>query len=51
MPVVDARDWLADADFYDYHHVLHRGAKAYTDRLARGVLRPYLAEPTPAGAP
>jgi hypothetical protein len=51
VPVVDARDWLADADFYDYHHVLRRGAEAYTDRLARDVLRPYLAEPTSAGAP
>jgi hypothetical protein len=41
--VVDARRWLTDADFYDSHHVLRRGAEAFTDRLGRDVLRPYLA--------
>jgi hypothetical protein len=42
-PVLDARGWLADSDFYDYHHVLRRGAEAYTRRLGHDVLQPLVA--------
>ena len=43
VPVVDAREWLPDDDMYDEHHVLRRGAAAFTRRLGRDVLGPYLA--------
>jgi hypothetical protein len=38
--VVDARAWLADADFLDAHHALPRGAEVFTRRLADEVLQP-----------
>jgi hypothetical protein len=31
--VIDARDWLPEADFMDSHHPLHRGSVAFTARL------------------
>jgi hypothetical protein len=43
VPVVDARDWLPAADMYDEHHVLRRGAAAFTARLDREVLGPLVA--------
>jgi hypothetical protein len=46
VPVVDARDWLADGDFLDGHHTLQRGADAFTRRLEREVLRPLVAGST-----
>jgi hypothetical protein len=36
-PVIDARHWLAESDFYDGHHPFTRGAEAFTDRLMREV--------------
>ena len=42
VPIVDARDWLADSDFYDYHHPLPCGADAFSVRLAREVFVPFL---------
>lgn len=35
--LIDARDWLPDADFADGHHPLRRGAEAFTRRLVREV--------------
>jgi hypothetical protein len=32
--LIDARDWIDDADFYDSHHLLPGGAARFTDRLA-----------------
>jgi hypothetical protein len=40
VPLVDARDWLTEHDFYDSHHVLERGAETFTRRLTDEVLRP-----------
>ncbi len=40
VPLVDARNWLMDDDFYDSHHVLERGALRFTRRLTDDVLRP-----------
>jgi hypothetical protein len=37
-PVVNAREWIADKDFTDSHHLLHAGAVQFTDRLGREVL-------------
>jgi hypothetical protein len=41
--VIDAQRWLADEDFYDGHHALHRGAATFTHRFEHEVLRPLAA--------
>ncbi len=38
-PVIDAREWVKDADFSDGHHLLADGATAFTERLSPQVLR------------
>ncbi len=43
VPVVDARGWLTDADLYDDHHPLRRGAVEFTRRLGRDVIAPLVA--------
>jgi len=40
---VDARRWIAEEDFIDSHHLLRRGARWYTERLGREVIRPLVA--------
>jgi hypothetical protein len=35
VPIIDAREWIADEHFWDGHHLLPEGAAEYTDRLAR----------------
>jgi hypothetical protein len=40
VPLVDARDWLDDADFFDSHHTTAPGAEAFTQKLGREVLQP-----------
>jgi hypothetical protein len=42
LPVVNARDWAADEQFFDSHHLLPAGAAAFTERLSRQVLLPLL---------
>ena len=42
VPLTDARDWLAEDDFADSHHVLKRGAAKFTERLGREVIAPSL---------
>jgi hypothetical protein len=42
VPVIDARAWVADAGFWDAHHVLPVGAAAFTERFEREVVRPLL---------
>ena len=39
VPVIDARDWLPDEEFYDYHHTLRPGAVKFTRRLVDEVAR------------
>lgn len=36
-PLIDARRWLTEGDFYDGHHPFTRGAERFTDRLMRDV--------------
>jgi hypothetical protein len=63
VPLIDARDWMADEDFSDSHHLTRSGAVAFTRRLDQDVLQPFLREysraapaaavppkPTPEGA-
>jgi hypothetical protein len=35
VPVIDARDWLEESEFYDSHHMLQSGADAFTARFVR----------------
>jgi hypothetical protein len=43
VPLVDARQWVADEDFSDGHHLLPGGATVFTERLGRELLEPVLA--------
>jgi hypothetical protein len=43
-PVVNAREWIADEDFSDSHHLLASGAEKFTQRLGREVLPALLAD-------
>jgi hypothetical protein len=48
VPLFDTRDWLPDEEFADSHHLLTKGAKAFTRRFGEEVLRPFL-EGRPGG--
>ena len=55
-PVIDAREWFPEEAFCEGVHLTYSGAAAYTTRVEREVLRPYLdgnplARRWPAGAP
>ena len=43
VPIVDAHTWMPDAKFTDPHHLNGEGAKEFTARLEREVLRPFVA--------
>lgn len=43
LELIDARDWLSDDQFSDSHHMLARGAREFTRRLAARVLPHALA--------
>jgi hypothetical protein len=38
VPVVDGRDWVEDAGFWDGHHMLPAGAEQFTRRFGQEVL-------------
>lgn len=42
-PLIDASDGVGEDKFLDGHHLDRAGAEAFTDRLTRDVLRPWLA--------
>jgi hypothetical protein len=42
VPLIDARCWVADSQFYDTHHLLPEGAATFSDRLAQDAVRPLL---------
>ena len=44
VPVIDAREWVADAGFMDGHHLLPTGATVFTKRLGREALPSLLAD-------
>jgi hypothetical protein len=46
MPLIDARNWLADEDFCDFHHPLNRGALAFSERLGHEAIVPLLRKET-----
>lgn len=39
VPVIDAREWLADEDFVDSHHTRNCGAEVFSRRLGREALK------------
>jgi hypothetical protein len=41
-PVVNARDWCAEDQFLDSHHLVSSGAAAFTDRMGREQVVPLL---------
>jgi hypothetical protein len=43
VPMIDARDWVADGYFADGHHLTPRGAEIFTKRLDQEVLQ-YLSD-------
>lgn len=43
VPMVDARDWLDEGDFYDSHHTLRGGADKFSRRLYDEVMLPLVA--------
>jgi hypothetical protein len=51
VPLVDARGWVADAEFIDSHHVNVAGAITFTERLNREVLTPLVEGRLSAPAP
>ena len=42
--LIDATCWIDDDCFADGHHLMRRGASAFTERFWREVLEPHLAE-------
>jgi hypothetical protein len=36
-PLIDARGWLEEEDFFDSHHPMRAGAEAFTRRLVQEV--------------
>lgn len=47
-PLIDARGWASEEDFFDPIHLTRSGGAAFTERLDREVLRPYFAGEPPA---
>lgn len=44
VPALDAPDWVADAGFWDTHHMLPDGARCFTERFAQEAVYPALAQ-------
>jgi hypothetical protein len=44
---VDAREWCADGDFWDGHHLMPDGARRYTEHFGREMLPRFGRRPTP----
>jgi hypothetical protein len=47
VPLVDARDWVAEDGFLDSNHLHGSGASVFTERLGREVIEPIVALPRP----
>jgi hypothetical protein len=42
VAVIDARDWVADSEFFDQHHLLPDGARVFAERFRIEALEPAL---------
>ncbi len=49
-PLIDARRWIEESEFSDGHHLLSRGAAAFTRRFAAEVLSALVGEPAALAA-
>lgn len=49
-PVIDAREWIADEEFWDSHHLLPTGAVQFTNRLGSALEATGATTPPPAAA-
>jgi hypothetical protein len=49
--LVDAREWIGEDGFIDSHHMKPEGGKAFTDRLAREAVLPWLRGHLESGSP
>lgn len=43
-PIVNARDWIEEENFFDSHHLAPDGAAQFTERLAREAILPLLGQ-------
>jgi hypothetical protein len=44
LPIINAREWMADEDFLDGQHLLPDGATRFTQRLGREAILPLLRQ-------
>lgn len=44
VETVNARQWIADSEFWDGHHLLPPGAAVFTERLGHEVILPWLRQ-------
>jgi hypothetical protein len=51
VPLIDARCWVKDTDFWDGHHLLVRGATVFTRRFRAEGLQPFLDGKLPISCP
>lgn len=51
VPLFDAREWLRDELIADGHHLTGSGADAFTERLVRDAVAPWLRAPAAGGVP
>ncbi|MBA4190466.1 MAG: hypothetical protein C0467_20965 [Planctomycetaceae bacterium] len=49
-PILDARNWLDENDFFDSHHMLRRGGDKFTARFAREIA-PIVGDAVPLAQP
>jgi hypothetical protein len=47
VPLINAREWLAESAFADSHHLRSEGATAFTERLAREEIMPLVRRAGP----
>jgi hypothetical protein len=45
LPLIDARGWLEEGDFFDGHHATYSGQAKFTDRLGLEFLTRWVAHP------
>ncbi len=42
VPLINAREWVGDEEFFDSHHLTTAGAQVFSDRLGREWIAPFL---------
>ena len=44
IPIVNARDWMAEEDFLDSHHLLPSAATVFSERLGQAGILPLVRQ-------